>query len=83
MSMELRNQKPFIVAITGASGSVYGLRLVKVLTELGHSITLTISHAAGLVIREELGIELDVRTGDPFSNMSSPRKRESSHGSAI
>ena len=77
MSMELRNQKPFIVAITGASGSVYGLRLVKVLAELGYPITLTISHAAGLVIREELGIEVDVRKGDPFSNMSSPRKRES------
>ncbi|OGX04964.1 MAG: hypothetical protein A3G87_06220 [Omnitrophica bacterium RIFCSPLOWO2_12_FULL_50_11] len=53
--------KPLVVAITGASGSVYGLRFVKVVTELGIPITLTISNAAGLVIREELGIDLEGR----------------------
>lgn len=51
------NQKPLVVAITGASGSVYGLRCVKAVTELGIPVALTISHAASLVIREELGIE--------------------------
>lgn len=57
------NQRPLVVAITGASGSVYGVRLVKAVTELGQPITLTLSCAAGLVIREELGIDLDVRSG--------------------
>ncbi|OGW85104.1 MAG: hypothetical protein A3C35_02650 [Omnitrophica bacterium RIFCSPHIGHO2_02_FULL_46_11] len=59
--MNANHQKPLVVGITGASGSVYGLRFVKAITELGHPITLTLSHAAGLVIREELGIEIDVK----------------------
>lgn len=54
------NQKPLVVAITGASGSVYGLRFVKAIAALGQPISLTISHAAGLVIREELGVDMDV-----------------------
>lgn len=57
MGMNL-NRKPFVVAITGASGSIYALRFVQAITELGHSITLTISKAASLVMREELGIEI-------------------------
>ncbi len=50
--------KPYIVAMTGASGAVYGVRLVKVLLEMGHRIALVISEPARLVIREELGIGL-------------------------
>ena len=56
--MNLQNQKPFVVAITGASGSVYGLRFVKAAAELGLPIALTISRAAGIVMREELGIDI-------------------------
>ncbi len=47
--------KPFIVALTGASGSVYGIRTVQALTELGHNVELVISEPARIVIREELG----------------------------
>lgn len=50
--------KPTIVAMTGASGAVYGIRLVKALAELGHEIALVISEAARLVIKEEIGISL-------------------------
>lgn len=50
--------KPWTVALTGASGSVYGIRLVKVLTELGYPVALVISEAARLVIQEELGVSL-------------------------
>ncbi len=50
--------KPFAVAITGASGSLYGLRFVRAITELGHPIALTISEAARIVMHEELGIEI-------------------------
>lgn len=57
--MDIQNQKPLVIAITGASGSIYGLRLVQAVTELGQPVTLTLSRAAGLVIREELGIEID------------------------
>ncbi len=51
-------KKPLVVAITGASGSIYGLRFVRAVTELGYSIALTISESAVLVMREELGIEI-------------------------
>lgn len=44
--------------MTGASGSVYGLRFVKAVTELGWPVALTLSRAAGIVIREELGIDI-------------------------
>lgn len=65
-------EKPLVVAITGASGSIYGLRLVQAVTELGQPITLTISHAAGLVIHEELGIEIDVKNSSCVSKLFSP-----------
>lgn len=56
-------QKPFVVAITGASGSVYGVRLVRVLAELGKEIALVISESGKTVIREELEIDLgDLRS---------------------
>lgn len=51
--------KPFVVAMSGASGAVYGLRLVRALAEAGHEIFFTMTDAARLVIREELGIEID------------------------
>jgi 4-hydroxy-3-polyprenylbenzoate decarboxylase len=50
--------KPYVVAITGASGVVYGVRLVQVLTELGHPVELIISESGRLVIREETGLSL-------------------------
>ena len=50
--------QPYVVGISGASGALYGVRLVQVLSELGHEVSLVISDAARLVIREELGIAL-------------------------
>ena len=47
---------PYIVAITGASGVVYGVRLVQALAGLGSEIHLIISEQARLVIHEELRI---------------------------
>ncbi len=74
--MTEHHAKPLVVAITGASGSVYGLRLVKAITELGLPITLTISHAAGLVIREELGIAIDVKDSSCLSKLFTPETNE-------
>ena len=70
--MDYQNQKPLVVAITGASGSVYGLRLVQAVTELGLPITLTFSHAAGLVIHEEHGVKIDVKDRSCVSQLFSP-----------
>lgn len=45
-----------MVGISGASGVIYGLRLTRVLAELGHELILTVTDAARLVIQEELDI---------------------------
>ena len=45
--------RPFIVALTGASGAAYGIRLVQVLAEQGTRVAVVISDAARLVLREE------------------------------
>jgi 4-hydroxy-3-polyprenylbenzoate decarboxylase len=44
-----------VVAITGASGSVYGIRLLEVLLRAGRTVHLAISPAAGEVFERELG----------------------------
>jgi len=54
----MTTQQPFVVAITGASGSIYGVELVRELAALGEEIFLLVSPEARLVIREELGVEL-------------------------
>ena len=64
--MEHPKQKPYVVAITGASGSIYGLRFVEAITELGHLITLTISESARTVMKEELGIEIESLSSSEF-----------------
>ncbi len=48
--------KPYVIAMTGASGALYGVRLVQVMAEMGFSIELIVSEPAKLVIREELKI---------------------------
>ena len=50
--------KPYIVAITGASGVIYGARLVQVLAEQSIPVELVISDTATIVAREEMGIDL-------------------------
>lgn len=44
---------PFVVAITGASGSIYGLRLVQFLLSKNQPIELMVSKAALMVMKEE------------------------------
>lgn len=50
--------KSFIVAMTGASGSVYGLRLVEELLKTGCSVHLCLSQDAFAVTKAETGINL-------------------------
>lgn len=56
-----------IVAITGASGVVYGKRLVEWMVENHHSVDLVISETGKLVIQEELGFRI-VRYDDSVLN---------------
>ena len=50
--------KPYVIAMTGASGVIYGVRLTQVLLESGYDVDLVISDAARLVLREEMEIKL-------------------------
>jgi len=51
--MEKNNIRRFIVAITGASGAVYGIRLLEVLRELKIETHLIISKSANITISTE------------------------------
>ena len=51
---------PLVLAITGASGVIYGQRLLEVLLQDGHEVHLTISPSGTQVITQELGREVDL-----------------------
>ena len=50
----------WVVAITGASGSIYAFRLLKVLAERGDELLVTITAAGLEVIEEELGLKISL-----------------------
>jgi 4-hydroxy-3-polyprenylbenzoate decarboxylase len=52
--------KPIVVAITGASGAAYGVRLLEVLLDAGCEVHLTISPSGQAVIEHELGLKPDL-----------------------
>ncbi len=57
-------KKNIVVAITGASGSVYATRLLETLHAAGCNIHLVISPAAQTVFKQELGLSVNL---DDFS----------------
>ena len=59
-NFQLENALPLTVAITGASGVVYGQRLVEVLLEADVDVHLTISDSAKVVAKHELDLEIDL-----------------------
>ncbi len=67
--------KPIVLAMTGASGAAYGLRLLQVLVDAGRTVELTISRAAAEVFRTELDIELDLDTFEPEQLLTEAQKR--------
>lgn len=64
-----------LLAITGASGSIYGLRLLEELLRGGHQVTLAASESGLEVCRYEIGVEptdpeaLKQRWGLPEANL--------------
>ena len=56
--------KRYVVAITGASGVVYGVRLVRWFLHEGYEVHLVVSDPGQMVLREEMGIKVqDIATG--------------------
>ena len=56
---------PIVLAITGASGSAYGVRLLSVLLAAGREVHLVVSPSGQAVIEEELGVRFDLEHPDP------------------
>ena len=49
-----------VLAMTGASGAIYGVRLLHVLLATGRTVHLTLSPAATQVLQHELGLSVNV-----------------------
>ena len=54
-----------VVAMTGASGAPYAVRLLQVLSRFERTIHLTVSSSAVQVLREELGLEFSLDVFNP------------------
>jgi flavin prenyltransferase len=54
-----------VLAVTGASGSVYGIRLLEVLLRAGRTVHLVVSPAAVEVFDREVGRKLELDRFDP------------------
>ncbi|ASA22927.1 UbiX family flavin prenyltransferase [Paenibacillus donghaensis] len=55
------NPKSYVVGITGASGAVYGFRLIESLLSLGYTVHLVVSNAGWRVCKEEMGLNVTSR----------------------
>ena len=63
---------PLVVAITGASGAPYGVRLLEVLLAAGREVHLSVSPSGQAVIQEELGRRVDLDRFDPADLLGGP-----------
>lgn len=62
-------RRDIVVAITGASGATYAMRLLEVLLAAGCDIHLIISPAGQLVLKQELDLAVDSDNFNPASLM--------------
>jgi len=59
------NPMRFILAMTGASGAIYGLRLLDALIGGGHQVDLVVSEPACVSLAAETGIKLNAHQVEP------------------
>jgi flavin prenyltransferase len=55
---------PIVLAITGASGAPYAVELLRQLTIAGRDVLLSISPSGAIVLRQEVGLEIDLSDPD-------------------
>ena len=67
----MANQRRIALAVTGASGAAYGLRLLEVLLGLGEHVELMISAPGRMCIEMEAGLKLPARPADVKSILGS------------
>lgn len=60
----MTTSQPITVALTGASGAAYGLRLLEQLVAAGRSVYVLYSQAAQVVLQMEAGIEMPGRPAE-------------------
>ncbi len=73
---------PVVLAITGASGAIYAVRLLEVLLAAGRTVYLSISPAGKAVLETELGINVDLErfSAGTLTPALSQREREKALG---
>jgi flavin prenyltransferase len=70
-----KSELPVLLAITGASGSIYGLRLFQYLMEIGQPVDLLVSRAARQVMLEEMDLQFGSDSlGGMLSYLELPRQ---------
>jgi len=56
-----------VLAMTGASGAIYALRLLEVLLAADQHVHISISDSARLVLKQELNLAIDLKKFEPVS----------------
>ncbi|MGW8227471.1 MAG: flavin prenyltransferase UbiX [Gammaproteobacteria bacterium] len=64
MTTAAQSPAPIIIAMTGASGAAYALRLLEVLLKAGQPVYLLVSKAAQMVLAMETPLEIPSRPAD-------------------
>jgi flavin prenyltransferase len=63
-------EQPIALAITGASGSAYALRLIECLLAAGEAVDLMISQAAQIVLKMEADLDIPSQPGEAEKRLS-------------
>jgi len=66
---------PLVFAITGASGAICAVRLLDALIDAGQDVHLTISPSGAVVLKQELGVTVDVENFELRQLFDVPRPR--------
>jgi 4-hydroxy-3-polyprenylbenzoate decarboxylase len=72
----MNGRQPIVLAITGASGAVYAVRLLETLLAAGREVYLTISPSGAAVVEQELGVSLDLANLQPETALNEARLRD-------